>query len=106
MILTEGREEGIENQFSCVCVCVCVRACVRACVCACMCVCVHVHVCVCACVCVCGGFWKQLGSCHVADGDGVSPPPPPIVTVGKDRFQGVFGWLEGCLLDIQVDVVY
>lgn len=28
--------------------------------------------------CVCGGFWKELG-CHVghvADGDGVSPPPP------------------------------
>ena len=95
-----------------VCVCVCVRACVRVCarVCVrvhvCVCVRVHVHVCVCECVCVCGGFWKQLGSCHVADGDGVSPPPPPIVTVGKDRFQGVFGWLEGCLLDIQVDVVY
>ena len=92
--------------------CVCVRACVRVCACVrvrvhvCVCVRVHVHVCVCACVCVCGGFWKQLGSCHVADGDGVSPPPPPIVTVGKDRFQGVFGWLEGCLLDIQVDVVY
>ena len=41
----------------------------------------------------------------MADGDGASPPPP-IVTVGKDRFQRVFGWLEGCLLDIQVDVVY
>lgn len=32
--------------------------------------------------------------------------PPPIVTVGKDRFQRVFGWLEGCLLDIQVDMLY
>ena len=36
----------------------------------------------------------------------VRHPPPPIVTVGKDRFQRVFGWLEGCLLDIQVDMLY
>lgn len=50
---------------------------------------------------------ETVGSCHVADGDGASPPrPPAIVTVGKDRFQRVFGWLEGCLLDIQVDVLY
>lgn len=43
----------------------------------------------------------------MADGDGASPPrPPAIVTVGKDRFQRVFGWLEGCLLDIQVDMLY
>lgn len=42
MILTEGREEGIENQFWCV-------------------------------------WWvlEAVGSCHVADGDGVSPVPAP-----------------------------
>lgn len=70
MILTEGREEGIENQFSCV-------------------------------------WWvlEAVGSCHVAD-EMVWGYLPPIMTVGKDRFQRVFGWLEGCLLDIQVDVAY
>ena len=56
---------------------------------------------------VCGGFWKELG-CHVghvADGDGV-PPPPPIVTIGRDRFQRVCGRLEDCLLGVQVDAFY
>lgn len=72
MILTEGREEGIETSSR-----------------------------------VCGGFWKQLGVamwqmemvCH-------RYPPPLPMTFGKYRSQRVFGWLEGCLLDIQVDMAY
>ena len=71
MILTEGREEGIENQFSCVCVCVCVRACVSACARACVCVCMCMCVCVRVCVCVVGSgnswgvaMWQMEMECH------------------------------------------